>query len=169
MDAGPILFQAREPIGPDETASDLYDRLAEVGAEALVEALALMEAGGLEEVEQDHSRATYAPKLDREHARVDWERPAELVARWIRGMDAVPGAWSLLEGVPVKLFRPRVAGGVDESAPGDVLEADPRTGLLVAAGRGAVRIGEVQPPGKRRMGAEEWIRGRGAHVGQRFE
>lgn len=169
MDAGPILFQAREPIGPEETASDLYDRLAEVGAEALVEALALMEAGGLEEVEQDDSRATYAPKLDRERARVDWERPADVVARWIRGMDAVPGAWSLLEGVPVKLYRPRTEEGFVGEAPGTVVEADAKTGLLVAAGEGAVRLSEVQPPGKRRMPAEAWIRGRGVHAGQRFE
>ncbi len=170
MDAGPILFQIKEPIAEEETASDLYDRLSEVGAAALIEALALMEAGVLEEVEQDETRATYAPKVDRQRARVDWEMDADSVSRWIRGMDAVPGAWSSLEGSPVKLFRARPQETItEEHPPGTVVEASARSGLVVAAGSGAVQVLEVQPSGKRRMHASAWIGGRGARVGQRFE
>ena len=169
MDAGPILFQAEEPIGPDETASDLRMRLSEVGAEALVEALVLLEAGVIEEREQDDSLATYAPKIDRATARIDWAREAVAVGNFIRGMDAVPGAWSELEGQPVKLFRPEADPEVvPEARAGTIIEADRDTGLLVAAAEGAVRIGEVQPPGKRRMDASAWILGRGAAAGQRF-
>ena len=169
MDAGPILFQAEEPIGPDETASDLRMRLSEVGAEALVEALMLLEAGVIEEREQDESLATYAPKIDRATARIDWAREAVAVGNFIRGMDAVPGAWSELEGQPVKLFRPEADSEVvPEARAGTIVDADRDTGLLVAAAEGAVRIGEVQPPGKRRMDAGAWILGRGATAGQRF-
>ena len=170
MDAGPILFQTEEPIGPEETASDLRMRLSEVGAEALVEALVLLEGGVIEEWEQDESRATYAPKVDRATARIDWAREAGAVSDFIRGMDAVPGGWSELEGRPVKLFRPEAEPEVlPDARPGTIVDADRDTGLLVATAEGAVRIREVQPPGKQRMEAGAWILGRGATAGQRFE
>jgi methionyl-tRNA formyltransferase len=170
MDAGPILFQAEEPIAPEETASDLRMRLSEIGAEALVEALVLLEAGLIEEREQDEWQATYAPKVDRATARIDWGHPSVVVSNFIRGMDAVPGAWSELDGGPVKLFRPSADPEViPEERPGTIVEADRDTGLLVATVDGAVRIREVQPQGKRRMDAGAWILGRGATAGQRFE
>lgn len=182
MDEGPILLQAEAPIGPEETASDLYPRLAELGAAALVQALAMMSAGLLEEREQDHGAATYAPKVDRESARVDWTLEAPRVSDFIRGMDAVPGAWSLLAGEPVKLFRPAAVadpegdsgagiGGRGDwrgTPPGTVLAADPREGIVVACGLGSLRIREVQPPGRRRMDAGAWVAGRGVAPGDRF-
>lgn len=187
MDAGPIIHQVEEPILADETASELGMRLSEIGAQALVEGLTLLAAGAAEEREQDHDRATFAPKVDRETARIDWSRPAAEVAWHVRGMDAVPGAWSELEGAPVKLFRPQVLDDVPEPlprpsgngappetdagapAPGRVLRADGTHGLVVAAGSGAVELREVQPSGKRRMEARDWINGRGVRAGQRFE
>lgn len=168
LDSGPMLLRVEEPIEPDEAACELAGRLAEIGAEALVEALALLEAGQLVEEAQDHAAATYAPKLTRELARLDWTRPAAEVSRWIRGLDDVPGAWSPLGARgPVKLFRAAPAEGSGE--PGTVLEADGNAeGILVACGTGAVRVREVQPPGKRRMNAAEWVRGRGVAAGDRF-
>lgn len=169
MDAGPILFQVEEPIIERETTSELTLRLSELGAATLVEALALLEAGVLEERDQDEAAATYAPKVDRETARVDWTASCVEVGNLIRGMDAVPGAWSDLEGDPVKLFRPEAQPDATfDAAPGTILEAHRATGLLVAAGQGAVRIEEVQPTGKQRMEAGAWILGRGATAGQRF-
>ena len=168
LDTGPVLMRVEEPIVPDESASELGARLAEIGAEALVEVLALLESGDIIEEPQDHSRATYAPKVDREMARIDWSLPADEIALWIRGMDDVPGAWSPLGARgPVKLFRPKVvneAGGV----PGEVIAVDGTDGVLVACGMGAVRIAEVQPPGRRRMPAADWVRGRGVAAGDRF-
>ncbi len=169
MDAGPILFQIEEPIAPRETASDLAGRLSEIGAQALIEALALMEGGALEERPQDEDLATFAPKIGRESARVDWTASASDVANLVRGMDAVPGAWSTLESRPVKLFCPVPDEASTGVHAGVVLEADGSMGLLVATGSGAVRFSEVQPEGKGRMAATAWIRGRGATVGQRFE
>ncbi|MBI4540236.1 MAG: methionyl-tRNA formyltransferase [Gemmatimonadetes bacterium] len=169
MDAGPILFQTEEPVGPDETASELEARLAEVGAAALVETLALLEVGEVEEREQDESRVTFAPKINRETARLDWSLSAEEVARWIRGLDADPGAWTVLEGREVKLFGPRaLPDHAHAHAPGTVLVADPVDGLLVAAGTGAVRVEEITPEGRRRMSAQACINGRGVRAGQQF-
>lgn len=166
LDSGPILIQVPEPVGVDESGTELAMRLSEIGAEAMVETLTLLAAGMLEERVQDHDRATYAPKLDRETARVDWHQSAAEVARWVRGLDRVPGAWSPLGGSgPVKLFRPRVE--IRQGEPGLVLAAD-EEGVLVAAGDAAVRIREVQPPGKRRMSAAAWARGRGVAAGDRF-
>lgn len=170
MDAGPILFQLEEPIGPRETASELGSRLSEVGAAALVEALALMEAEALAPREQDEDEATYAPKVDRETARVDWARSPREVSDWIRAMDRIPGAWTTLDGSPVKLFRPVPMEGYEHDVdPGRILVADADAGLTVAVEGGAVGVKEVQPAGKRRMAVEDWLRGRGAEEGQRFE
>jgi methionyl-tRNA formyltransferase len=167
LDSGPILFQVGEPIRPDESMSDLSTRLSEIGAQALIEALTMIEIGAIDPELQDDERATYAPKLDRETARLDWSLPALQLTRWIRGLDAVPGAWSLLNGrEPLKLFNPRVE--VRPGEPGEVLDVDQEVGVLIAAGHDAVRVREVQPAGKRRMEAGEWIRGRGVRVGDRF-
>jgi methionyl-tRNA formyltransferase len=166
LDSGPMLLRVEEPVEPDESACELSGRLAEIGAEALVEALALLEAGQLVEEPQDHAQATYAPKLGRGQARLDWSLPAAEVSRWMRGLDDVPGAWSPLGAAgPVKLFRPTLDGASGE--PGTVLEAR-GDGIVVACGEGSVLVREVQPPGKRRMNAVDWVRGRGVAVGDRF-
>ena len=166
LDSGPMIVRAEEPILADDSAGELSDRLSAVGAEAVVEALLLLESGQATEEVQDHSRATYAPKIERETARIDWSLPAEQVALHIRGMDDVPGAWTPHgKRGPVKLFRPQVSGGTGE--PGTVLDAGAE-GVMVACGEGAVLVREVQPPGKRRMAAAEWVRGRGVAVDDRF-
>ncbi len=182
MDEGPILLQREIPIVPEDSATALYLRLSELGAEALIEALAMMEAGLLEPTEQDHEQATHAPKVDRATARIDWSRGPRQVADHIRGMDMVPGAWTLLDGQPVKLFSPDAAtsgsgtpdgdtSSGESQAPGTILRADPGEGVLVVATGegGAVALSEVQPPGKRRMGADDWLRGGGPEPGERFE
>ncbi len=173
MDAGPILFQIREPIGRDERAGDLWARLSEVGAAALVEALALLEVGVLDSVEQDESRATYAPKIGRDEARIDWSLEAAAVDRWIRGLDPVPGGWTTWRRDEVKVYRPLpVPEHAHGFEPGTILEADasdPTQGLFVACGAGAVYVREVKPGGKRRMTSAEWVRGRGPETGERFE
>lgn len=170
MDAGPILFQIEEPIESDETATKLGTRLSEIGAVALVEVLTLIEMGGIKERKQDESAATYAPKVDRATARIDWSLPSTVIADLIRGMDALPGAWSELSGSPLKLFRPKAEPkALPEVSPGVVVAADPTMGFLVATGDGVIRILEVQPSGKHRMDAGAWIRGRGTSAGQRFE
>jgi methionyl-tRNA formyltransferase len=168
MDAGPVIHTIREPILQEETASELTVRLSELGAEALVEALAMMAGGRAVELDQDHAAATFAPKVDRATARVDWARPAEELAWQVRGMDAVPGAWTELDGAGVKVFRPVAMDEAGGAEPGTVVAADDAQGLVVATGAGRLVLGEVQPPGRRRMVVQDWIHGRGIQAGQRF-
>ncbi|HLB82860.1 MAG TPA: methionyl-tRNA formyltransferase [Gemmatimonadales bacterium] len=164
LDSGPILHQIPHHIDPEATGGELSEHLSEMGAQALVEALALLETNGLEPRPQDHARATYAPKLTRDAARIRWAEPAERVARVIRGLDPRPGAWTELDGREVKLFGAHVVE--ERGSPGAVRSTD--DGLLITAASGAVRVDEVQPAGKPRMTAADWVRGRGVRAGQRF-
>ena len=167
LDAGPVILQLATDIAEDETAGELALRLSELGATALIEALALMELGKASEAPQTEGDATYAPKIDRESTRVDWTRDARSVSRTVRAYDPRPGAYSSLGDSPVKLFGARLAPATASSDPGEVLAVD-HDGIVVACGEGAVRLLQVQPAGKKRMSAEEWLRGRGVAVGQRF-
>lgn len=170
MDAGPVILQIPEQIGANETATELGTRLSEVGAEALVEALALLEDGAAAEVEQDESKATFAPKVGREMARVDWSRPALELDWHLRGFDSVPGAWSTLQGEPLKLFGPSPEPRFNHGMPpGTVLESGGGRELLVACGSGALRVGEIQVPGGKRMPVGPWLQGHSLRDGIRFE
>jgi methionyl-tRNA formyltransferase len=170
MDAGPILHQVVEPIGDDETASDLWLRLSELGAEALIEALALLELGETDERAQDDARATYAPRITRDTARVDWQDNAAAIGRQIRALDAVPGAWTSHRGNDLKLYRPLPEPDfAHDAAPGTVLHTtgtDDAEGMRVACATGALLVREVKPAGKRRMNTAEWVRGRGIETGE---
>lgn len=163
LDAGPVLHTVRLPILEDETYGELQLRLSELGAQALVEGLSLMTAGQVTEREQDHALATYAPKVDRERARVDWTLGAREVCQVIRAYDPRPGAWTTLRGTDVKLFGARHTGG-SPAQPGRVLDINAEV-MTVAAGDGAVRIAWVHPAGRKRLRAAEWAAGRGIAVG----
>jgi len=165
LDSGPVLHRVSSPIHPEETAGGLADRLSELGASALVEALSLLSAGVARPQPQDDSRATYAPKIDREMARLAWDRDATTLVRQVRAFDPAPGAWTVLNGCLLKLFGAREVPGAGE--PGTVLAAGDR--LVVAAGRGAVAVQEVQPAGRSRLQVDAWVRGRGVSPGQQLE
>ena len=164
LDSGPVLHQIGTEVAADETGGELTERLAELGAGALIEALTLLDAGEHDAVPQDHSRATWAPKISRETARLDWSRDAATLARTTRAFDPEPGAWAQAGDVEVKLFGGRIAN--TSGAPGTVLAAGET--LTVATGVGALEVSEVQPSGKKRMPVSSWVNGRGVVVGQRF-
>jgi methionyl-tRNA formyltransferase len=168
LDAGPVIHAARTPIAADETAGELSLRLSELGAAALIESLALLEMGLVTPKPQDESLATYAPKLTRESAAVDWSLPAGDVGRHIRAHDPKPGAWGRVRETEVKLFGARVAPRSTSYTPGEVIAIDAE-GLHVACGSGAVRVLAVQPAGKRRLAPLEWSHGRGVAVGDHFD
>ena len=167
LDAGPSILQLSTEIPEDETYGELALRLSELGAAAIVEALALVELGQARETPQDESLATYASKIGRETTRIDWSGDARSVARAIRAYDPRPGAFTSLAGQDVKLYGAKLAPRPESAESGTVLRvAD--DGIVVACGEGAVRITQVQPPGKKRMNAIDWHRGRGVAEGQRF-
>jgi methionyl-tRNA formyltransferase len=165
LDSGPVIHRVSTAIEADETAGSLTGRLAELGATALVEALSLISAGLERPQPQDEARATYAPKIDKEMARVSWDLDSTTLVRQVRAFDPAPGAWTSLNGCLLKLFGAREVPGTGE--PGTVLSAGDR--LVVAAGRGAVALQEVQPAGKSRLSVDAWVRGRGVSPGQRLE
>ncbi|MBA3346591.1 MAG: methionyl-tRNA formyltransferase [Gemmatimonadales bacterium] len=164
LDTGPVLYQVPTPIMPGETGGALTLRLAELGAAALVKALSLLADGPAYPLPQDPAGATYAPKISRETARLDWRKEASFLSRQVRAFDPTPGAWTSLEGAPVKLFGATPLEGSGE--PGTVLEVGRR--LVIACGRGALELDEVQPAGKSRLPVGDWLRGRGLSTGQRL-
>ncbi|MDH5234377.1 MAG: methionyl-tRNA formyltransferase [Gemmatimonadota bacterium] len=166
LDAGPVLHEVRTEIPADETAGELTERLAELGAFAIVEALALLDLGGVEERAQDESQVTYAPKIERAQARLDFTQPAELVAREIRAYDPKPGAWGVVRDGEVRLFGVRVLPD-RRGDPGEVLAVG-EMGMIVACGTGAVAVETVHPAGKRRLAALDWAQGRGVAQGDHW-
>lgn len=176
MDSGPILHQIPHRIGPEVTGGELSAHLAEMGAQALVETLTMLEQSDPPPapVPQNDARATLAPKLTRETARIDWTKDARTIGGLIRGLDPRPGAWTELEGAEIKLYTPKVmeAPFPGSGAPGEILSAD---GSLVIAtgpfndpGGGSVQVFEVQPAGKDRMPTADWLRGARLKTGATF-
>jgi methionyl-tRNA formyltransferase len=165
LDAGPILHQMKTPIADDTTFGELALRLSELGALALVEALALLSMGAVQSVAQHHAAATYAPKVTRSDGEISWNSDAREVSRVIRAYDPTPGAFTAHRGGELKLFGARVdAGAVGH--PGTVMDLGET--MLVACGTGGVRVFQVQPAGRHRVGIAEWARGRGVAVGDTF-
>jgi methionyl-tRNA formyltransferase len=162
LDSGPVLQRAVSPIAPDETGGSLSDRLADLGAKTLVEVLGRLAKSDLPGEPQDHSAATYAPKIDRDTTRLSFAAPAVAAARRVRAFDPTPGAWAMHREAPVKLFGARVVSG--SGTPGEVLAAG-RRGMVVACGDDAIEVLEVQPAGKTRITVDAWVRGRGAALG----
>jgi methionyl-tRNA formyltransferase len=163
LDTGDIRLQMRIPVAPDETGESLLEKLGLLGAEALAEALRLLERGQLPRVPQDHSAATLAPLLAREDGKVDWTRTAQELDARRRGFTPWPGAWTTVDGSVLKIHDARPAKG--SGAPGELLE-----GTAFAAGSDtAWELREVQPEGKKRMPAAAWLQGarlrRGARLG----
>ena len=166
LDAGPVLLQARTPILDDETGGELTVRLSELGALAIVEAMTLVSLGDLAGQPQLETGVTYAGKITRDQARIDWTKPAIDIARGIRAFDPAPGAFSTLRGSEVKLFGARVHQDA-KGDPGVVLEID-EMGMLVAGGTGGVRIAYAHPAGRRRVASLDWAQGRGVAAGDVF-
>ena len=154
LDTGPVLLREATPIGPEETTGDLHDRLSGIGAQLIVEALARLD--DLVPEPQPKAGATYAARIDKAEARIDWTRPAEAVDRQIRGLSPVPGAWTTHAGTRIRLLASRLADrGGPGAEPGTVLDGAP----TVACGRGAVQLLRLQKAGRGAQDAAEFLRG----------
>jgi methionyl-tRNA formyltransferase len=158
MDAGDVLLVERTPIGPDDTAGTLTARLAALGAGALGRAIDGLRAGTVHPTPQPSAGITFAPRITRDQARLDWARPAAALERAVRAFTPDPGAWIGLAAGPLKVFRASVEGGSASAAPGTVVSAHAR-GLAVATGDGVLVLLEVQPPGRRRMPVGAFLAG----------
>ncbi len=164
LDTGPILLQVAQDIDPADNAQTLQDRLARLGAETLLQALAGLASGTLKPVPQEHEQATYAPKLRKEDGHVRWQQSAVDIANLIRGVTPWPGALTTHAGKPLRIWRAMARAAEAEETPGTVAQID-RQGVWVATGDGYVVLQEVQPAGRRRMDAGAYARGHGLRVG----
>jgi methionyl-tRNA formyltransferase len=165
MDTGPMLLWRKVAIGEEDTAGSLATRLAAIGAELMVVAIERLQGGHLVETPQDHAAATLAPRLTKDHGRLDFGRSARELRNLSRGVDPWPGAFAILEGEPLKLWGAREVEGAGD--PGTVLGVD-RDGLLVACAQGAVAFAEAQLPGRKRMPVAALVAGRPIPAGTRL-
>lgn len=157
IDTGDMLLQRTTGIDPEETAGELFERLAVLGAETLLETLDLLQVGKLVRVPQNHDEATHFPMLDKATGRIDWSKTPREIHNLVRGVSPWPGAWTMQGKEMIKIWR--VAPLDEPGTPGTVLRADSKAGLVVGAAGGSVRVLELQLPGKKRMNAEDYLRG----------
>lgn len=166
LDTGDMLLRLPCPIEIDDDAHSLHDKLAALGAEAIVTALRELEHGSLVRVVQDETRATYAAKLSKAEAQIDWTLDAAQIARAIRAYNPFPVAYSTLNGAPLKIWRATVRGEMRGDA-GMVLAVEPE-GVVVACGRGALCLEVLQRPNAKAMPAAQFLQGHPIHPGDRF-
>ncbi len=159
LDSGPILLQKEIVIGSKDTTGTVHDRLSMMSGDFLVNTLDALMEGRLHEVLQDETRVSYAPKLDKEISLVTWEHSAQALSAFIRGFDPSPGAFTKIKQKQIKLFSPRVVSeNRIKGVPGCVVGFS-SSGLEVETGKGVLQIQELQAPGKKRLGVEDFLRG----------
>jgi len=155
LDTGDILLQHKLDILPTDTGGSLHERLAQIAPEALLESLQMLEKNSAPRIPQDNAHTTSAPKLKREHGRIDWSEPAKVIERKIRAFNPWPGAFMKLGDRNLKVFSVCVVNL--QGRPGEILKNENE--LVIAAAKGAISLGEVQLEGKRRMNGSEFLRG----------
>lgn len=165
VDTGMMILQLHVPIGPDEDFGSLHDRLAHIGAEAVLETVRRIEEGTAHPVAQNDAAATPAPKITKEDCAIDWRKPAQVVVNQVRALSPLPGAVTVHRETVLKIFR-AVASNDAGLAPGEVKVAP--ESLHVGVPAGSVAITELQQPGRKRMGVAEFLRGYRIASGDRF-
>jgi methionyl-tRNA formyltransferase len=168
LDTGAMIREARVSILPDDTTGSLHDRLAQLGADLIVQALRDLERdGALPSTPQPDEGATYAEKIAKHEAALDWRRPADALARQVRAFDPFPGAFGTLDGVAVKIWAAGVSGAAPAAKPGTIVAVS-TDGVVVACGEGALRLTQLQKPGGKRLPVREFLAGANFEIGQRF-
>lgn len=166
VDTGNIILQARLPIGLDETAGELHDRLAEIGAEIVLHTVRLIESGKAVPKLQDETLVLLAPKIFKDHCKIDWTKSAKEIHDLIRGLSPKPGAFTYHGGTLLKIYQSKISDDVRQGEPGDVVCTDSK--LVVKANGGAIEIVEIQQEGKKKLTADEFLRGYRIHVDEKF-
>lgn len=168
LDTGDILLKRSTPVGEEETAGELTGRLAQLGAQLLIETIRGIEAGSITPVKQDEARASYEPMLKKETGRINFELPAREIVNLVRGVNPWPGAWTGFMGGQLKIWRARAVEAPRPGLPGEVLLANAKSGLVVACGQGALEVIEMQAPNARRMTARAYLAGKQIDEGTRL-
>jgi methionyl-tRNA formyltransferase len=169
LDTGAMIAGTRTAIRDDDTTATLHDRLAAAGAQLIVEALATLERDGrLPSAPQPEDGTTYAEKIGKQEAALDWRRAATELARQVRAFDPFPGGAATLDGTPLKIWSATVVPAPRAAQPGTIVDVSPE-GVVVACGEGALRVTQLQKPGGKRLPAREFLTGSTLAAGQRFE
>ncbi|MFC1800270.1 methionyl-tRNA formyltransferase [Candidatus Eisenbacteria bacterium] len=168
IDTGDMILSRSIPIAEDETAGELLERLSALGAEVMAETCDLIAADKAVRVAQDHSLANYAPKLSKDDRQIRWELTAAAVHNHIRGVTPWPGAFTSLEGRPVKVKASRLAREIPGAAPGQVIDIDSDRGVLVSCGSGAIWLPVLQAEGRKAIAGADFARGSRLKVGDGF-
>ncbi len=161
MDTGDMILKQEVEITAEETAGSLHDKLAQGGSELLIETIKQIEAGTAPRQEQEDAAATYATKLDKEECEVDWREPVEKVRNLIRGLNPWPGAYTYLDGGRLKLYRSEIYNNKDNQSvkPGTIVHTDTSEGIVVQTGNGQLLLTKLQPAGKQKMAATDYLLG----------
>ncbi|MDR5803380.1 methionyl-tRNA formyltransferase [Caballeronia sp. LZ001] len=168
LDTGAMIREGRTAIGADDTTATLHDRLAKLGADLIVAALRDLERdGALPSTPQPDDGTTYAQKIAKNEAALDWRRPAETLARQVRAFDPFPGAFGTLDGVAIKIWSAQPVSGEWQADPGTIVDVSAE-GIVVACGTGALRLTQLQKPGGKRLPVREFLAGAPLARGQRF-
>lgn len=172
MDTGDMLLKQEIPIEHNDTAESLHDKLSLIGAELLLETLRQLEAGTLKRIPQNDEAATYAPMLKKEDGLINWQETAVTIERKVRGLYPWPGAYTYFQGKMLKLLKvaveERATETCDSSLAGTILELDKTVGVLIATGKGCLRILEIQPENKKPMSCSDFCRGYRLSVGDKL-
>jgi methionyl-tRNA formyltransferase len=169
MDDGDVILQREVAIPDESTAGELSDLLSSLGSDLLLQSIELIARGRAPRLPQDERMATYAPSLETAEEQIDWQAEGERVCSLVRGMNPAPGAYTLLNGKIIKIWRTRpLTAGQEKQPPGTVLEADPKRGLVVQTGSVPLLVTELQLAGKKRMSGPEFLRGCRIKAGERF-
>jgi len=169
IDTGDMILKKTLEIFPDERFLSLHDRVAALGGECIVEALALLENGTADRVAQDDGASCYAPMIKKSDGHIDWSMYTAQIINRLRAFDSWPGVFFVYKGAVMKVWGIDAAEGVAGALPGTILSADAVGGLVIATGDGAARITEIQPSGKKRMLTRDYLRGARMEVGVRVE
>jgi methionyl-tRNA formyltransferase len=167
MDTGPILLSEETEITHQDNLKSLHDRLAQMGAGLLLKTLAGLENGTVKPRAQDHSQATYAPKISKEEGRINWRSSARTLCNLLRAFDPWPGAYSTWEGKTIKLFRPAVLDRPPQEIPGTLTDANSH-GLTIAAADGYLVVRELQLENRPRLSVDQFLRGTPLEPGRRL-
>ena len=159
LDTGPMMLVERVPIGPADSTGLLHDKLAALGARMIVRALRQLEQGTLEAVPQPAEGVSYAAKIGKEEAGLDFSLPATVLARKIRAFNPFPGAHAQVNGVTIKIWQAEALDAGSNALPGQVLAADAQHGIVLACQSGTLRLTELQKPGGKRLPAAEFLKG----------
>lgn len=171
VDTGNIIMKRTMPIGPDETAGEVHDRMMNLGAEVVVETVQRILDGTAVAAVQDDALASPAPKIFRDDCRIDWSRPADEIHNLVRGVSPIPGAFTGYQGKQLKIYRSHLPTSIDsawsQAQPGTIVAIDPE--FIVSAGHGVIALDEVQVEGKKRVDARDFANGHQPEIGLQLE